>query len=127
MTGDLASIAAALRDALKDYGLKRSFDYVPDAVAVPCAIVGYPDVAYDNDMSNTHTATFRVHLLVGRATDRTAYKNLTPHLAPSKVKAALELDGTIRVTAASVSPIAVAETDYIGATFTVEVFFEEEA
>jgi hypothetical protein len=127
MTGDLAAIAAALADALKAYGLKQSFDYVPDAVTVPCAIVGYPDVAYDDDMSNHHTATFRVHVLAGRATDRAAFKKLVPHLAPSAVKAALELDGTIRVTAASVSPIAVAETEYVGATFTVEVFFEEEA
>src|ERR1044071_4065563 len=110
MTGDLAAIAAALADALKAYGLKQSFDYVPDAVTVPCAIVGYPPVGYDDDMSHHHTADFIVRVLAGRAPGRAAPKKLVPHLAPSAVRGALELGGAIRVTAASVSPIAVAET-----------------
>lgn len=110
----------------------RVYDYPPDSVAVPAAVVGYPDVVtYDETMARgTDSCTVTVTVLVGRISDRASRDALGAYLAGSgvySVKAAVDgtLAGTVkdaRVASASVMSVTVGGVDYAAAAFSVEVY-----
>lgn len=127
MAIDVPAILDALGAALGTISGLRVYDYPPDSVAVPAAVVGYPE-------SVTYDATYRrgsdqcevpVTVLVGKASDRASRDALTPYFA--SVKAAIDgnLGGVVadaRVARADVAQITVGAVDYVGAVFTVEVY-----
>jgi hypothetical protein len=108
----------------------RVFKFVPDDVVPPAAFVAFPTINYDTSNSGDYSATFLVHIIVGRAHARSAYAELSPYLLPTgekSVRAALIADptlggevGSTRVESASVSPVTIAEQDYLQAVFSVE-------
>ena len=110
----------------------RVYDYPPDSVAVPAAVVGYPDtVTYDETMARgTDSCTVTVTVLVGRISDRASRDALGAYLAGSgvrSVKAAVDgtLAGTVkdaRVGSATVMSVTVGGVDYAAAAFSVEVY-----
>jgi hypothetical protein len=99
----------------------RVFKFVPDDVVPPAAFVAFPTINYDTSNSG---------IIVGRAHARSAYAELSPYLLPTgekSVRAALIADptlggevGSTRVESASVSPVTIAEQDYLQAVFSVE-------
>lgn len=106
----------------------RVFDYVPDSVAPPVAIVAWPEsLEYDNTMKRGFDrATFKVHVLVGKVSDRTARDALNVYAngtggATASVKAALDALGShARVERVTFTTITVAGTEYAAATFDVD-------
>lgn len=129
---DPVSVAERIAAVLAAGPVPRCTDYVPDNVAVPAGFVSLPDMDYGQDFSGETVATFRVYVLVQKGLDRAAAHLVSPYIAPegsSSIKTALEADRTLsgavsslRVARATVGPIDVAGTAYLGATFTVEVF-----
>lgn len=108
----------------------RVFDYTADSIAVPAAVVGLPDVTYDNTKGRGFDfATYPVHLLVSKVSDRASRDKLAAYLVGTggaSVKAAVDgtLGGTVqvaRVASAALSTMTVAGVDYLAATFQVEV------
>lgn len=110
----------------------RVYDYPPDTIAVPAAVVGYPDtVTYDETMARgTDSTVLTVTVLVGRVSDRASRDALAAYLAgtgASSIKAAVDgpLGGAVkdaRVAAAAVLTITVAGVEYAAAAFSVEVY-----
>lgn len=107
----------------------RVYEYVSDLIDPPAAWLSFPEVVYDLDAEDSYVANFRVHVAVSRASDRGAYKALTPYLRAGGIKASIETDPTlggkadsVRVSRSSVAPLTIAGMDYLGATFEVEVY-----
>lgn len=128
----VAAIATALDTRLSTISGLRVYPFVPDSIVPPAAVIGVPSVEFDT-YSGTSPAleTWTVHVLVGRASDRTAFTDLAAYLAKSgtkSVRAALEGDPTLgglataRLVRAIPSTVTVAGTDYLAATFDVEVY-----
>lgn len=110
----------------------RTYDYPADAVAVPAAVVLFPELSYDDTMARgADRATFQVLVLVGKASDRSARDALALYLngtGAKSIKTVIEADRTLggsaqttRVTEARVETFTVGGADYLGARFTVEV------
>lgn len=111
----------------------RVFDFVPDSVSPPAAVVSLPEfIEYDTVMARgADRATYEVVVLVGKASDRNARDRLAAYLAgtgASSVKTAIEAEDTLggvadssRVTEARVSVITIAAQDFLAATFLVDV------
>lgn len=112
----------------------RVFDYPPDDVPVPAAIVAYPDkINYDETYGRgTDSTIFPTHILVGRVDQRAARDRLGPFvtgMGPKSVKAALVLDptlggvvGSANVNEARIVQMTVNRVEYLAATFQIEVF-----
>ena len=123
----------ALAENMSDIDGLRTFAFPPDSVSPPAAVVGFPEtVAYDATMARGEDRiVFPVYVLVGKVSDRTAAPRLCAYLDGSgatSVKTAIESDKTlggaadsIRVTDADTSVMTVGGTDYLAATFSVEV------
>lgn len=132
MALDLAATLDAIGVRLATIGGLRVYDYPPDAVAAPAAVVGYPDeVTYDETMARgTDSTIVPVTVLVTSGSDRAARDALSPYLSGTgarSVKAAV--DGTLgglvkdaRVAGAQIRGIGVGGIDYDAAVFTVEVY-----
>lgn len=111
-------------------GLRVS-DYPPDSISPPAAVVAYAELTYDSTYARgADMATFPVHVLVSRTSDRMARDQIEAYRAgsgPKSVKAAVDgnLGGVVadaRVASSVVEAIDVNGVSYIGATFSVEVF-----
>ena len=109
----------------------RTFAYQPDRITPPMATV-FPDrVEYDlNARRGADTFIFVVQVLVGRADDRAAQKNIDAYInGASSVKAAIEGDRTLggvantcRVTEMrNYQQVLYGDTVYLGCEFEVEV------
>lgn len=131
---NVGAVMDALADALREIESVRVFEYPPDSVSAPAAIVSYPDPwVFDAAMGRgADSATFPVHVVVGRVSDRASRDALTPYMAGDgarSVKLALETDPTLgaavdwcRVGEVSVGRIDVGGVMYVAATFQVAVF-----
>ena len=132
----MASIAE-LRTALGTniatiLGLRVS-DFIPDNPNPPIAIVQFDRAQYHLDMGNGMTEyTFVVQVIVGRADERTAQRNLDSYCSStgsSSVLLAVESDRTLNGKAfdcvvtemSSYGPVLVNDTTYLGAEFQVRV------
>lgn len=128
--GEVMDGLAAALEAIADL---RVFAYPPDAIAAPAAIVSYPDpLDFDFTMGRgADRASFPVHVLVGKASDRAARDALVLYMAgagPRSVKAAIEADPDLGGAADSARVVSVTGVDlevggvrYVSATFTVDV------
>lgn len=110
----------------------RVFDFIPDSASPPAAMVALPEIFYDLTMArNADRATFPVHVVVGKASDRNARDRLAAYVAgtgASSVKAAIEAAPTLggvadslRVTEARVSIMTFGAQEFLAATFDVDV------
>lgn len=120
-----------IADQLDTISGLRVFDYVPDSLPVPAAVVAFPDTyefdhAYSRGMDRL---TLPVHCLVGRVSDRTAKGVLGAYMAGSgaqSFKEVLEAGSyteicSLRVMSVTVSTVLVGAIDYLAATFLVDV------
>lgn len=133
MAADTTAIMAGIAEQLDTITGLRVYAYPPDSIAVPAAVVAFPDtVEYDTTMARgADRVVVPVHVLVGKVSDRASSPALTTYMAGEglgSVKTAIEADKTLsgeaqttRVTEAAVSVIALAGVDYLAATFQVEV------
>lgn len=132
MSLDMKSIMDALGVRLATIAGLRVSDYVPKTVAVPAAIVGYPEeVTYDETYGGGADSTvIPVTVLVGTVTDRVARDDLATYIARAgtkSIKAAVDgnLGGAVhdaRVAKVKVEAITFNGVEYLGATFRVEVW-----
>lgn len=93
------AVRAGIGTALDTIAGLRCFDYVPDSLAPPAAVVEPLEIDYDEAM-NSGTQFYRAFILVivGRMSDRSSQDRLDAYLTDtgaSSVKAALEADRTL--------------------------------
>lgn len=132
MALDLPATLDALGVRLATIAGLRVYDYVPDAVAAPAAVVGYPDeIIYDETMARgTDSTIITVTVLVTSGSGRATRDALAPYqsgVGASSVKAAI--DGTLggivkdaRVARSETRGTTVGGIDYDAAVFSVEVY-----
>ena len=112
-------------------GLK-TYDYIPDSVNVPGAVVGQLDLNFDATFNRGfHNATCTILLIVGRMSESAGQTKLDGYLASTgstSVKAAIEADATLsgavqtlRVTSATAGSVQVASIDYLAYRYNVEL------
>lgn len=92
-------VRAGIGTALDTIAGLRCFDYVPDSLAPPAAVVEPLEIDYDESM-NSGTQFYRAFILVivGRMSDRSSQDRLDAYLTDTgatSVKAALESDRTL--------------------------------
>lgn len=134
MSLDLNTVMDAVGVRLKTIPGLRVYDYPPDAVAVPAAVVGYPEaVEYDQTYAaGADMAVFVVHVLVGKNSDRASRDGIGAYVSragAAAVKTVLEADptlagaaDTLRVQRAQFGTIDVGGVEYLAASFPVEVY-----
>ena len=93
------AVRAGIATALDTIAGLRCFDYVPDSLAPPAAVVEPLEIDYDESM-NSGTQFYRAFILVivGRMSDRSSQDRLDAYLTDTgatSVKAALEADRTL--------------------------------
>jgi hypothetical protein len=93
------AVRAGIATALDTIAGLRCFDYVPDSLAPPAAVVEPLEIDYDEAM-NRGCEFYRAFILVivGRMSDRSSQDRLDAYLTESgasSVKAALEADRTL--------------------------------
>ena len=111
----------------------RVFDYVPDSLAPPAAVVEPIEVDYDQAM-NLGCEFYRAFILVivGRMSDRSSQDRLDAYVAESgasSIKAALETDrtlggacATLVVTSARPREVVVSGVNMIAYRFEVTIY-----
>lgn len=112
----------------------RVFDYTPDSVSPPSAMVGFPtDLEYDATKGRgIDRCVVPVMVVIGRVSERAARDAMSLYLAgsgDSSVKTAIELDSdlggaaqSVRVTRARTEVVTIGGVEYLGATFDTEVY-----
>lgn len=129
-------IPGELREALKSAVspvLPRNYDYVPDQINVPCAVVGNPTMTFDEAQNRgLDMAEIDVLVIVSRMNERGAQTALNEYLAGSgvkSVKAALEADRTLdgacadlRVRRASPITIEQSGVQYFAYRYEVDIY-----
>lgn len=79
----ISTVRTAIKDALVAMPL-RAFDYAPQNLPTPCAIVGFPSRYNPNDtFSDTASFVLPVSIYVGYASNRAAEDALESYLATS--------------------------------------------
>jgi hypothetical protein len=111
----------------------RVVETLPDLVNPPMAMIAIDKVAY-NKQNNRSMAeyTFKVMVVLGRVSERTAQKNMDVLLAPGvgSVKYAIESDRTLGGYAfdvfvaetGAIGSVSINSIDYYSAEFSVQVF-----
>ena len=111
----------------------RTSEFIPDNPSPPIAIVQFDRAQYHLDMANGMSEyNFVVQLVVGRADERTAQRNLDSYCSStgtSSVMLAIESDRTLAGKAfdcicselSSYGPVLINDTTYLGAEFQVRV------
>ena len=126
-------VRQGLTTALDTISGLRCFDYVPDSLAPPAAVVEPLEITYHEAMQNglTYYRAF-VLIIVGRMADRSSQDRLDAYLTTTgatSVKAALEADrtlggacSTLAVTAALPRQVVVSGVEMIGYRFEVDIY-----
>lgn len=129
---DLAAVMTELAARLRTIGEFRSvFDYPPDAISPPAAVVSWPDtVTYDQTYRRgMDRMTVPVVVLVAKPSGKAARDQLAPFMRSSgstSVKEVLESGEyttchTVTVTGAEIDVVSVAAVEYLGAVFNVDI------
>lgn len=131
MSATVSSVKAAIGTALGTVSGLRTFAYQPDQVACPMAFPILDEVAYHDAMAGgVVTQSYRIGVVVGRQTDRSAQATLDAYLAPSGIPAALEADPTlggvvqasICESATHISSLDAGDTTYLYVEFRFKVY-----
>lgn len=92
-------VRTGLATALDTIAGLRCFDYVPDSVSPPAAIVEPLEINYDEAMGNGLTQYHAfILIVVGRMSDRSSQDRIDAYITTTgatSVKAALETDRTL--------------------------------
>jgi hypothetical protein len=111
----------------------RVVDTLPDVVNPPMAMIGIDKVSY-NKQNNRSMAeyTFKVTVVLGRVSERTAQKAMDVLIAPGSgsIKYAIESDRTLGGYAfdvfvaetSAIGAVSINALDYYSAEFSVQVF-----
>lgn len=111
----------------------RIYDFPPDSLAVPAAIVSFPDsIDYDSTFGRgSDECTIPVHVVIGKVSDRNARDQLVLYLngtGTKSIKAVIEADVTLngsaqtsRVTIATIQTVSMSGAEYLSARFMVHV------
>lgn len=131
----IGTVREGLRARLATIAGLRTFAEIPESIPVPCAIVGIPsEIQFDATLARTNDqATFPVRIMVARANDRSAQKNLDVYLqstGASSVKTVIEAESTLGGAAntvkvdrvSGIGVYTIAGVDYLGAEFSVRVW-----
>ena len=127
-----STVRANLKTRLATITGLKTYDYIPDSVNVPGAVVGQLDLDFDASLNRgLDRASCTILLIVGRMSESAGQTKLDGYLASSgstSVKAAIEADvtlggavQTLRVTNATAGSVQVAATDYLAYRYTVEL------
>jgi hypothetical protein len=126
-------VRTAIGVALDTIAGLRCFDYVPDSLAPPAAVVEPLEIDYDEAM-NKGLEFYRAYILVivGRMSDRSSQDRLDAYLTDtgaSSVKAALEADrtlggacATLQVASARPREVVVSGVNMIAYRFEVRIY-----
>ena len=129
----ISDLRTALANNLATISGLRVVETLPDVVNPPMAIIGLDKVAY-NKQNNRSMAeyTFKVTVVIGRVSERTAQKAMDLYLANSSgsIKFAIESDRTLGGYAfdvfvaetSAIGALSVNALDYYSAEFSVQVF-----
>ena len=129
----ISSLRTGLANNLKTISGLRVLETLPDVVNPPMAMIGLTKVAYNRQNNQSMSEyTFKVTVIVGRVSERTAQNTLDILVAPGSgsIKAAVESDRTLGGNAYEVflaelsayGAITVNGIDYLSAEFSVQVF-----
>jgi hypothetical protein len=128
---NIGSVMDELGVALKTITGIRVFPYSANQLTAPAAVVGWPEsYTYDDTMGRGKDhGVFPVFIVVGAMSARTARANLSKYsdgAGTSSVKVAIESHTytsceSVRVQSCEFNPITVGGTEYLGATFQVDV------
>ena len=126
-------VRAGLATAIDSIAGLRVFDYVPDSIAPPAAVIEPVEVEFDEAMVRG-LDKYRAYVLVivGRMSERGAADRLDNYLAGSgvsSVKAAIEADrtlggacDTLQVTDANPRTVTVSGVDMLAYRFGVDIY-----
>lgn len=125
----LSTVRSTLATRAETISGLRSFDYVPDNMAPPCALFEPSGFSYHGAMGQTGLAMFgfNCHVLVSRSSDRAGQLALDAYCdtaSTTSIPKTLEgiTDFTVVVrTLTAYGEIEVAGVPYYGATFALEV------
>jgi hypothetical protein len=129
----ISDLRTALATNLQTISGLRVVETLPDVVNPPMAMIGLDKVSY-NKQNNRSMAeyTFKVTVVVGRVSERTAQKNMDLYVAPGvgSIKYAIESDRTLGGYAfdvfvaetSAIGSISINALDYYSAEFSVQVF-----
>lgn len=129
----ISNLRAGLVNNLHTISNLRVEATLPDVVNPPQALIALDKIAY-NRQNNASMAeyTFKITVVVGRVSERTAQQNLDILVAPGSgsIKAAVESDKTLGGYAydvfvpelAALGAIQINGIDYLSAEFSVQVF-----
>jgi hypothetical protein len=124
----IVTVMDQIGDRLRTISGLRVFDFPPDSIQPPAAVVSWPTISYDSVMARgADDATFPVHVLVGRVVDRSAQQQLALYLdgtGSKSIKTVIEagtVGDSVRVSSGSVSVMTVGGVEYLTATFQVDV------
>ena len=127
-----STVRANLKARLATITGLKTYDYIPDSVNVPGAVVGQLDLNFDATFNRGFdNATCTILLIVGRMSESAGQTKLDGYLASTgstSVKAAIEADAplsgavqTLRVTSATAGSVQVASIDYLAYRYNVEL------
>lgn len=126
-------VRAGLGTALDTITGLRAFDYVPDSLSPPAAVVEPLEIDYDEAMRRG-LDVYRAYILVivGRMSDRSSQDRLDAYVTgsgSSSIKAALESDktlggacSTLQVTSARPREVVVSGVNMIAYRFEVTIY-----
>ena len=129
----ISNLRAGLTANLQSISGLRVYATLPDVVNPPSALISLEKIAYNQQNSKAMSEyTFKVTVILGRVSERTAQQNLDLLVAPGagSIKAAIESDRTLGGYAFEVfvpelsayGAISVNGIDYLSAEFSVQVF-----
>jgi hypothetical protein len=130
-----SQVRQGLKLNLEEISGLRVYDFVPDVVVPPCAIIGQLDLTFDtNNARGLDTANIDVMVIVQRFSERSGQEQLDKYLSGSgdhSVKAAIEADrtlggavDTLRVTAAQSGVYQSADVEYLSYRYQITVYGE---
>lgn len=129
----VAELRTALATNVATIAGLRTSEFIPDNPNPPIAIVQFDRAQYHLDMGNGMTEySFVLQLIVGRADERTAQRNLDAYCSStgsSSVLLAVESDRTLGGKAfdcivtemSSYGPVLINDTTYLGAEYQIRV------
>jgi len=127
-----STVRANLKTRLATISGLKTYEFIPDSINVPAAIVGQIDLDFDATVNRGFDrASCTVLLIVGRMSESAGQTKLDSYLASTgstSVKAAIEGDKTLsgavqtlRVTNATAGSVQVASIDYLAYRYNVEL------
>jgi len=129
----ISNLRTALATNLQTISGLRVVETLPDVVNPPMAMIGLDKVSY-NKQNNRSMAeyTFKVTVVMGRVSERTAQKNMDLYVAPGvgSIKYAIESDRTLGGYAfdvlgaetSAIGSMSLNGVDLYSAEFSVQVF-----